>query len=336
MGNHRIFISTSLVLDLRNSDYSMSYLYLPKRIDYGFGTYHSARFLLIDKYYGNTIVSFLNRYRTYGAGLIASYPLSKFNRIESSISYNRITRENLDLPDEPMSKLQYILPTLSLVHDNTLYGFTSPIRGKRLNITLSGTPKIGAEGVSFFSAVGDYRTYIRFLDEYNLVWRLNGGFSIGTNPQSFYIGGTEGWINYELENNVYPNEEIDDFAFSTPIMPMRGYNYNYRTGSKFVLMNTELRFPLFKYMVLGLLPIAFQNIQGVLFTDIGTVWTNNKELQLFQDINGRTVTKDLIIGMGAGIRIFLLYFPLKFDVAWSYDLHKFSVPKYYFSMGVDF
>jgi outer membrane translocation and assembly module TamA len=102
-------------------------------------------------------------------------------------------------------------------------------------------------------------------------------------------------------------------------------------------MNAEFRFPLFKYLLLGPLPLAFQNIQGVLFTDIGTAWYNNRDLQFFTTgEDGRIVTKDLLWGMGLGARIFLLYFPLKFDVAWSFDLNKFSKPKYYISLGADF
>ncbi|MGH2575243.1 MAG: BamA/TamA family outer membrane protein, partial [Ignavibacteria bacterium] len=336
LGNHRIFIVTSLVLDLKNSDYAFAYYYLPKRIDYGFEAYHSARFLLFNTISNNERVQNLFRYRTYGAILSASYPINKFNRLDGVLSYSSISKENLDNPNEPTQTLRYVLPIVNFVHDNTLFGYTAPIRGKRFNLTLLGTPKIGSQGVSFLSAIGDYRTYIKLLDDYNFVWRLSGGVSVGKNPQRFYIGGTSNWINYEVQNNVFPIEEISDFAFSTPVLPLRGYNYNTRSGSKFILMNTELRFPLFKYLVLGPLPLAFQNIQGVMFADVGTAWTDNKSLQFFTKQDGRFKTKDLLLGLGIGARIFLLYFPLKFDVAWSYDLHKFSSPKYYISLGADF
>ncbi len=333
LGNHRIYVVTSLVLDLKNSDYAFAYYYLPKRIDYGFEAYHSARFLLIGDY---TSTALLYRYRTYGVNLNASYPINKFNRIEGALSYNNLTKENLDDPNEPAEKLHYLLPIVSYVHDNTLWGYTAPVRGTRYNLTMFGTPKIGKDGVSFFSAMLDYRTYFKFFDDYSFVWRLNTGASVGKNPQNFYLGGTENWINYDVENNVYPIEDIKDFAFATPIMPLRGYNYNARSGTKFALMNAELRFPLFRYLIFGLLPLGFQNIQGVLFTDIGTVWSDNKKLQFFEKVDDRIKTKDLLVGMGFGTRIFLLYFPVKFDVAWSYDMQKFSKPKFYISLGADF
>lgn len=333
MGNHRIYVATSLVLDLKNSDYAFAYYYLPKRIDYGISAYHSARFLLIDS---PQFGSQLYRYRTFGGDLSISYPISKFNRIDGALSYNHLTKENLDNPAEPEQKLDFLLPAMSYVHDNTLWGYTAPVKGTRYNLTLLGTPKIGSNGVSFFSAIGDYRTYFQLAEDYNFVLRLNGGFSVGKNPQRFYIGGTESWINYEVQNNVFPIEDIQDFAFSTPVMPLRGYNYNYRSGSKFALMNAEFRFPLFRYLILGALPLGFQNIQGVLFADAGTVWTDNNKLQFFQKTKGSLQTKDLLLSTGIGTRLFFLYFPMKLDIAWTYDLQNWSPPKYMISIGADF
>lgn len=331
-GDHRIYAALSAVLDLKNSDYAFAYYYLPKRIDYGISAYHSARFLLVGRNLAN---SQLYRYRTVGGDLSISYPLSKFNRIDGALSYNHLTKENMDNPLEPTQKLDFVMPAISYVHDNTLWGYTAPIKGTRYNLTLLGTPKIGSNGVSFFSAIGDYRTYFDIADDYTFVLRLNAGYSVGKNPQRFYIGGTESWINYEIQNDELPIEDIQDFAFSTPVMPLRGFNYNTKSGSKFALMNAEFRFPLFRYLILGLLPFGFQNIQGVLFADAGTVWTHNKSLQLFQNINGFQ-TKDLLLSMGIGTRLFFLYFPMKLDIAWTYDMQKFSQPRYMISIGADF
>ena len=333
MGNHRIYAALSAVLDLKNSDYAFAYYYLPKRVDFGISAYHSARFLLIGNNYST---SQLYRYRTYGADLSVSYPISKFNRLEGALSFNRLSKENLDNPAQPTEYLNYLMPVVSYVHDNTLMGYTAPTQGTRYNLTLLGTPKLGSNGISFISAIADYRTYFKLAEDYNFVLRLNAGASFGKNPQRFYVGGTEGWINYEILNDNLPIEDIEDYAFSTPIMPLRGYSINARSGSKFALMNAELRFPLFRYLIFGLLPFGFQNIQGVLFTDVGTVWRDDKRLQFFQKINGNVATKDLLVSLGIGTRIFFLYFPLKFDIAWDYTIEHFSKPRYLISLGGDF
>jgi len=44
----------------------------------------------------------------------------------------------------------------------------------------------------------------------------------------------------------------------------------------------------------------------------------------------------MLVGTGFGARTFLLFFLVRFDVAWAYDFDSFSKPKYYFSIGVDF
>jgi Tol biopolymer transport system component len=332
MGNHRIYAATSLVLDLKNSDYAFAYFYLPKRIDYGISAYHSARFLLI----ANGPIDQLYRYRQYGGNFSMSFPISKFNRLEGGLNFTRLTKENLDDPTEPMEQLNYFMPVVSYVHDNTLFGYTAPVRGTRYNLTMLGSPNLGKHGAAFFTGMVDYRTYFKFWGDYGFVWRLNAGGSVGPDPQRFYLGGTENWINYTVRGNHLPIEDIKDFAFSTPIMPLRGYAIDERSGSKFMLMNAEFRFPLFRYLVLGALPLAFQNIMGVAFLDAGTVWNNNKSLRLFENQPDGLHSRDLLVGMGLGARVFLLYFPFKFDVAWRYDMKYFTQPMYYISMGADF
>jgi hypothetical protein len=44
----------------------------------------------------------------------------------------------------------------------------------------------------------------------------------------------------------------------------------------------------------------------------------------------------MLIATGVGSRIVMFGFPFRFDVAWNYDFRKFSAPKYYFALGLDF
>ncbi|MCX7832757.1 MAG: biopolymer transporter Tol [Ignavibacteria bacterium] len=331
MGNHRINILTSMVIDLKNSDYALSYYYLPKRLDIGFELYHTARFILYDRGYGDELF----RYRNMGTSLLFSYPLTRFKRFDGGLHLMYVTQENLDDNEEPMNSNTFLVPSVRYVFDNSLWGYLAPEKGSRFNITFLGSPKLGSDGIEFASIIGDFRKYIKIADGFSLAMRLNLGASFGKNPQRFYLGGTENWINREFENYNIPISNIDEFAFSMPILPLRGYNYDRISGSKFALTNFEFRFPLFKYLILGVLPLGFQDIQGNLFIDAGTAWRDNKKLQLFTN-DGGIKTKDLLLGMGYGLRIIFLGIPFKFDVAYSFDFKKFSEPKYYFSLGLDF
>jgi outer membrane protein assembly factor BamA len=178
---------------------------------------------------------------------------------------------------------------------------------------------------------------MRFWTDYSFVFRLSGGYSGGNNPQRFFIGGIENWINRTFATGDIPIESASDFAFLTAALPLRGYNYSEQIGTRYGLVNLELRFPLIRYLVTGALPILFRNILGVAFIDAGTAWTKNEDLQLFKrNINGNVVSNDLLMGTGVGARIFFLYFLMRFDVAWAYNVEGFSKPKFYFSLGADF
>lgn len=334
LGDHRIYILTSMVIDLKNSDYALAYFHLPKRIDYGFMVYHTARFLLYDRGWGSE----LYRFRNWGGNIMASYPFTKFKRIDGSLGIMNISRENLDDTQMPIESKAFIIPSLSLVHDNSLYGLFAPIKGSRYNITLMNSPKLGNDGIEFTSLMGDFRTYGKLGDGYSVALRFSGGVSVGANPMRFYLGGTENWINWQYENNnITIGKDIKEYAFSVPGLPLRGYNFDRISGSKYALANFEFRFPLFRYLILGALPIGFQDIQGNLFFDAGTAWSETKQLKLFEkDNSGRIVSRDLLMGTGLGTRIALFGMPFKFDVAWNFDLNKFSQPKYYFSLALDF
>lgn len=332
LGNHRIYIQTSLVIDLKNSDYAVAYYNLSKRVDFGFQLYHTARFVT----YGNGFVDFLYRYRTFGGSVTGSYPFSRFKRLDATMGLENISRENLDYALEPIERKTLLVPSLSFIHDNTLFGYTSPVSGTRYNLTVMGSPKFGEEGIGFTSVLTDVRKYFKLGDDYTFAMRFSGGASFGPNPMQFFIGGTDNWINYEYANYNLPVSSIEDYAFLSPGLPLRGYDYDQQAGSKYFITNFELRFPLFRYLIFGALPLGFANIEGVTFIDAGTAWTNNNSLRLFQEVNGSTQTDNLLIGTGLGARANLFGFPFKFDVAWNYNLNKFSSPKYYISLGYDF
>jgi hypothetical protein len=333
MGDHQIVFQTNLLLDLRNSDYGLSYYYLPARIDYGFQGFHSARFL----YLGNTLF----RFRMWGLGGSASYPVDRFNRIDFSVMWLNLSKDNLENGLAPSQRRSFIMPTLTFVRDNSLWqgAWFAPSNGSRFNFTFYGSPKINDQALDLQTFTADYRSYSKFAREYVFAARLAGGISLGADRQNFFIGGTEGWINrrFDQNNGSIPINNVEDYAFLTPVMPLRGYNYNVQNGTRFLMTNLEWRFPLVRYFILGALPIGFQNILGAAFVDMGSAWTNDNTWKAFgQDATGATVTKDLLIGTGFGARLFFFGMPLRIDLAWQFNWAGFSEPIYLFSLGAEY
>jgi len=336
MGDHQIIFQTNLLLDLRNSDYGISYNYLPNRIDYGFQAYHIARFL----YTGTDptgILDTLYRFTDWAVGGVATYPIDRFNRVDLSLMWMNLERDNLDDPSAASQVRSFVLPVFDYVNDNSLWqgDWFGPNNGSRFNVTLYASFKYSSEALDMQTITVDYRDYEKIFRDMVFAGRVAGGTSIGANAQSFFIGGTDGWINRTFRNNQIPIVNVEDYAFLTPVLPMRGYEYNAENGTHFGVANFELRFPLVRYLILGALPIGFQNILGTAFVDVGSAWRDTQKWQIFgQDQYGNP--QGLLIGTGFGTRLFFFGFPLRIDVAWRVTPDGFSVPTYYFSLGADY
>ena len=335
LGNYRLIGQTSLQIDLKNSDYGLAYFFLPERLTYGIEGFHTARFVYLTQTTTGAID--LYRFRNYGGIISLSYPLNKFYRFDAGLSFLTVTKENLDDSSEPSEKASFVVPTLSFIHDNVLWGYTSPIEGTRYRVDVLGNPGIRNTKLSFYSGLADFRTYFRFFTDYSFGFRLSGGSSGGPNPQRFFIGGVENWINRSFATTELPINSVSDFAFLTAALPLRGYDYAAEIGTHYALMNAELRFPFIRSLVTGGIPLFFSNILGVIFLDMGTAWNSNRQLRFFEkNDNGSVVSRDLLTGTGVGARVFFLYFLLRFDVAWAYNFNEFSPPKWYISLGADF
>lgn len=333
LGNHRLIGQTSLQIDLKNSDYGLAYYYLPNRMDIGVEMFHTARFLYLSR--GQDLNLF--RFRNYGLVASLSYPLNRFYRIDGGLSILNASSENLENFMEPTSKITYVIPAVSFVHDNTIFGYTAPIDGSRYRFDIFSNPIVQPDKYGFTSFLGDYRSYSRFWGDYSFAFRYSGGYSFGANPQRFFLGGIDNWINYKFGTGEIPIDSPSDFAFLTPALPMRGYNYAEQIGSKYSLLNMELRFPLIRYLLTGGVPLLFRNVLGSLFIDAGTAWHDNDKLKLFgKNSGGKTVAQNLLTGMGFGTRIYFMSFLVRMDMAWAYNYDSFSEPIFYFSLGTDF
>ena len=77
-------------------------------------------FLLLGDLFGNS--DSLYRFGTYAVTAIGLYPIDKFNRFDFSLSWYDITKDNLDDPFTPTEEHNVFVPSISYVHDNTLWG----------------------------------------------------------------------------------------------------------------------------------------------------------------------------------------------------------------------
>ncbi len=325
LGNHQVFAATNLIIDLRNSDYLLSYRYLPRRTDFALTGFHLARQLT--DFSRETIF----RYRNYGLTVSASYPLDKFRRVEGDVSVLGTSLTDLVDPALQSRSRVFLYPSLTYTVDGTEPGFLFPAGGRRYALRLAGSP---GGSVTFATLLGDARQYVGLGRYYSFALRASAGVSLGPNPQRFYAAGVQNWINPRFQS--IPIDDENDFVFGTPVLPLRGFGIDERSGSRFGLLNAEFRFPLFAAILPGPIPVLpLYNLQGTAFLDAGVITSNDFNLRVLND-EGKEVLDDLLIGTGVGLRTILLGYPLRLDWAWPYDGRGFGDAQVYFSIGLDF
>lgn len=306
MGDHTIGVQFGLKGELKYSDLIFSYLYLPRRIDYGLGIFNLNDDYIL--YYPQTEEYISVRERDAGLYSLIRYPLNRFWRIDLE-NYVYRHQQYLEIWDgrsdnwqELYDETGYVYsPQLRLVHDNVLFAYTGPISGWRgflaFNKSFSRTYD------EFFTIRSDIRSYTLFSKNYSFVTRLNLGKSRGENPQKFRIDGYYG---------------------------VRGLT-ELKRGRNKAVGTLELRFPFIDRINMQFpLPMSLKNIRGSIFTDIGAVWDDS-----FRGMKDG-VLEDLVIGFGMGPRINLGFLVMKLDIAWNSDLTSAGRPTYYLSINEEF
>lgn len=330
MGNHRINVYTNFFYDFRNSDYMLSYFYLPHRIDFGIGGYHNAYFLWS---YPHGII----RDRNWGLNLYLSRPFNRYQRLDYGLNFMGIDRSFLEIAARPFHR-RLLFSSLTYVKDTSIWSF-EPVNGSRSSYGITYSPGIaGTNGVDFMTIKVDQRNYYKIAQEYAVAVRWAAGFSTGKNPQRFYLGGVPNWINCSFHQGMRIID-VDDIYFASFEMPLRGADYYQLEGKRFAIVNLEFRFPLIHHLVLGWpLPIGVRNIRGAFFTDIGSAWNRDK-LRWFQKTPAghlKLNSDQAVIGYGFGIRTQLGIFLLNLDLAWPTNLSASGARKIYWSLGTSF
>lgn len=349
LGNHRIYVATNLLIDLRNSDYQLAYSYLPRRADWRISTFHLSR--LLPDYERFTYY----RYRQVGTNLAVSYPLDKFRRIDLDLGLLSISQADVADPSVPALRRVLLYPGVTFTRDTSVPGWRAPSEGTRLAVRLSGSAfGFGETPVRFASLQADARRYVRLGSPLRtLALRLSAGTSIGPEQQLFYTSGVQNWIAPRFDDiEGFPVSGLTDFAFATPLTPLRGFDLNARRGHHFGLANAEVRLPLAE--ALASLPIYALQLTG--FSDAALVWgaeragggrdaltlTRDAELPASDPADPDAVPEfervldDLLVGAGGGLRAIVLGFPVRADWAWPFDGRRFGERRFYLSIAADF
>ncbi len=336
LGNHNFYISTDVVNSVNQSNLQVFYLNTGHRTDYGVGIFHN-------KNYFQDNHSRLFSDRTYGALASFSHPFSMYRRVQLDLTQLYVDRTYYDARfDAAQGKYVYddgsenaTLADLSLINDTVLWGLTGPINGNRWKLNLERSIPISSQGQDYWAAEFDYRRYWHLGGLYSFAVRAAGGVSTGANKKRYYMGGSTNYIgSVHAGDDVY---SINGFYFSKIVTPLRGYDYFALQGSHFGLVNLELRYPFVDYFAMHFpLPLVISHLTGAMFFDAGAAWDENELFKLGTSQGGSQHLLGLKTGFGAGARVNLGIFLLRYDLAWGWDLDRATKPHHYFSFGAEF
>lgn len=288
LGNHRFLLYTDIYGDIINSDLTLQYWLLPHRLDWGFTflQFRDVPFFMPE----SLVVDRMNR----GGQVLAAYPFDKFTRAELGLTgfASNVTRWTWDAvrrgyyaDSAHWERVFYASP--ALVFDNSYWTGEGPARGTRFRL---GSDLTFLSDRRYFDLYADLRNYQRIGRRTVFATRLVGVGSMGPDAGQYYLGGqyVRGYRYWEFAGNP---------------------------GSALALASAELRMPFIdRLSIAAPLPIELGGIRGVAFLDAGYVLTDT--FRFWNSTAGRL--DDIKVGAGAGLRLQISYFYLKFD--WGYPL----------------
>ncbi|PYP05730.1 MAG: hypothetical protein DMD25_09195 [Gemmatimonadetes bacterium] len=328
LGNHTMVFSGSVNGRLSEAQVLAAYINQAHRLNWAFGGSQDPLYFYLPTQVQsnpsdpNTVILTPRLERFVIRDIFAQgyYPFSRFTRVEIGGHFANITQDTLRqdyLLDrgsgavlgiaDPVTgsgpSVSYYGPQLALVHDNSLFGWVGPFAGSRWRLEVA--PSFGSW--KFTSGLVDWRRYF-FARPVTLALRglFFGRFGRDGDLFPQFLGNTNLIRGYTAGSLI--NNECLAATSGCPELDQL-------IGSRFAVVNAELRFPLTRSLVLGFLPVGLPPIEGAIFYDAGLAWDSNSKLEW-----SRSSTEDPetvrapLRSWGGSIRMnFLGFVVLRFD-----------------------
>jgi len=289
LGNRRLILAGEVNGRIEEAQVLGVYANLNHRVNWAVGYqqqpifFYSGTFLGMDSLGRGQLTTQLDRYVVRTAFAEAARPFNRFQRLELGVRANRISRARLAyseyfdpatgyLVDQPqldidgLGAVNYVQPSLALVHDNSISLYVGPFIGRRSRFEYA--PAFG--GWSFHQVLADYRRYDQLAGPIVFASRLFffGRFSAQADSLFPIFLGTPELIRGYTAGSLRRNECLLDLGGSVTGCSV----LDQLIGSRIAVANFELRFPLINNLTLGILPVRLPPIEGALFFDAGLAW----------------------------------------------------------------
>jgi hypothetical protein len=352
MENHRLIAGYRLSFDFSNNEYLLSYENLEPRTGRQY-VFHRQAISTTSR--ERTWTNYPIKQISHNGYFILKHPLTEVLLLKGTVigrtdklAYRAIDDRSLRRPDE-----WQVWGGLrgELVYDHTrILGRNLPL-GARSKLFFEYYQSLTEQNTTMFVVGADYRHYMRIWRTFIWANRVAGSTSFGQSKLIYYMGGVDNWLLPRFNRDIVVDEN-QGYAFQTLATNMRGFEQNIRNGNTFVVMSSELRFPIVSCLFSR--PIGgqwLQNLQLIGFVDAGSAWVGanpwDRNSAIFNkviDVTGDgnlivTVERDLspfVAGIGFGLRTQLAGYFIRIDRGNGIENGLFQRRVWHFSFGFDF
>ncbi|MGI8546320.1 MAG: hypothetical protein ACR2M1_03135 [Gemmatimonadaceae bacterium] len=289
------------------------------------------------------------RYVIRTATLTTAYPFSRFSRVEFGVqgqSYGQgIVNQNYDYVGQTLVNITqtdggsgrsftFASPLAAFVIDNSLFGTTGPISGRRMRFQVQ--PSVGS--IHTVNYLADYRRYDPVVFN-TLTFATRFFYDASTGRDSYlfpiYVGRPEFVRGYD-QSSLFGGYSCASFLGNQNSFGV-GCSTTELLGTRVAVFNEELRFPIIRRFDLGKSPIGLPPVDGAVFYDAGLAYSQGQTPHLARPANYDPKTQRYFLrSYGAGVRVNLFNLAV---LRWDYAKPIDRVPSKFnwtFSLGASF
>jgi len=348
LGNHQLAVSGNVYGRLSDASVFLGYANLSRRFQYTTGISQDPIYVPVSgtTTQGNVFRIQTNylRYVVRNLFVMGQYPLNRFTRLETGAQLNSITQGVVNVFQDcniqgyctdvqfkdstSLPTINFVTPTVAFVSDNTLFGTTGPVMGRRMRF--SAAQNLGKLVFSDFLA--DYRRYDPIIfNTLTIATRFMTSVSTGRDESFFpkYIGRPDFVRGYDRANfNFYDCTSV--------IGSTAACNNAQLAGSRVAVANAELRFPIIRRFDVGS-SFGLPPVDGLFFWDAGLAWSAGQKPHLGNAPAGNdpSLNRYPLTSYGAGLRVNLFNLAI---LRWDYahPLVGGRKPNWTFSLGASY
>ncbi|MEZ4978804.1 MAG: hypothetical protein R2772_05860 [Chitinophagales bacterium] len=266
--DHKIHGGIRLPFNFRGSEIYISYENFKKRWDKSLTYYRKSNSEDVDdvsrnnQSIGNSVPGTINT-RTNLVESQLKYPFNQLNSMRFKLGFrndrNIVKASDITTLQMPNSSSNWLYSRVEFVHDHTLNVAKNIKNGLRLNVyyefqkeiptredeVLNQSVQLPVFNNSYLMLWGfDARHYQKLYK--TIIWanRLAYSSSVGTKKMIYYLGGIDGMLRPQFNQETIVNQN-NTYAFQSLALNMRGFQQNIRNGNSFMVWNSEIRIPIF-------------------------------------------------------------------------------------------